>query len=236
MRLILDLTLAAAILADYRMQTIAGMAGAWDIWEKMLVPKHLDNCGSWVGSLQNHYDSLDSLQNTYCRLGYACPGSTPLPALRAEAGLLGMKHRVWKEKVCLVTNIIHLFEDEENFAREVLVEQYRNGWAGITEEVVQICKMVGVPNACEVFVSREEVTEAILHHHLISLKQEMKQLKKLDRISDKEVRFMQNYMLQKSLEDARLEFKWKTSMLDCRAWMPGKYSGEKACPHCQAGR
>ena len=55
---------AAAILADYRMQAIAGMAGAWDIWEKMLVPKLLANCDSWVGSLQKHYNSLDSLQNT----------------------------------------------------------------------------------------------------------------------------------------------------------------------------
>ena len=40
----------------------------------------------------------------------------------------------------------------------------------------------------------------------------------------------------KSLEDARLEFCWRTSMLDCRAWMPGKYGGLKACPHCPEGR
>ena len=99
---------------------------------------------------------------------------------------------------------------------------------------MQICKTIGLPNACEVFVYREEVTEAILHHHIISLKEEMKDLKKLNRISDTDVRFMQCYILQKSLSDARLEFRWRTSMLDCRAWMPGKYSGEKA--HCQAGR
>ena len=40
---------AAAILKDYRMQAIGGMMGAWDMWEKSIVPKLLANCGSWVG-------------------------------------------------------------------------------------------------------------------------------------------------------------------------------------------
>ena len=226
----------AAILADYRIQAMGGMAGAWDMWERMLVPKLLANCGSWVGSLQKHYDTLNDLQNLFCRLVYACPDSTPLPALRGEAGLLGMKHRVWTEKVCLVTRIFHLYVDEDNYARDILKEQYLNGWVGLSEEVVTICKTVGLPNACDVYVDRKEVKEAMLHHHLINLKQEMKELKKLDRISSKECRYMQGYMLQKSLEDARLEFRWRTGMIDCRAWMPAKYGGEKACTHCRAGR
>ena len=104
------------------------------------------------------------------------------------------------------------------------------------EEVVKICQSVGLPNACLKYLHREEVKEAILHHHLITLKQEMTKLSKLDRISNKDCRHMQSYMVQKSLEDSRLEFRWRTSMLDCRAWMPGKYNGMKACPHCRAGR
>ena len=44
-------------------------------------------------------------------------------------------------------------------------------------------------------------------------------------------------MMKKSLEDARLEFlEFRTSMIDCRAWMPGKYGGLKACLHCSEGR
>ena len=83
---------------------------------------------------------------------------------------------------------------------------------------------------------RNEVQDAILHHHLIGLKKEMQGLNKLDRISNKDCRYMQSYMLEKSLGDSRLEFRWKTGMLDCRAWMPGKYAGARACPHCPAGR
>ena len=42
-------------------------------------------------------------------------------------------------------------------------------------------------------------------------------------------------MLEKSREDSRLDFRWRTCKLDCRAWMPGKYAGARACPHCPAG-
>ena len=86
-------------------------------------------------------------------------------------------------------------------------EQYSNGWSGITEEVVDICLTVGIKNACEEYVSREEVREAMMYHHLNILKKEMNTLKKLDRISKEDCRYMQDYMMKKSLEDARLEFR-----------------------------
>ena len=38
------------------------------------------------------------------------------------------------------------------------------------------------------------------------------------------------------MEDARLEFRWRTGMNDWRAWMPGKVGGLKACPHCSEER
>ena len=72
---------AASILTDFRMQAVGGMAGAWDMWELQMIPKLLANCGSWVGSQQQHYNTLDDLQNLYCRLVYSCPDSTPLCSL-----------------------------------------------------------------------------------------------------------------------------------------------------------
>ena len=38
-----------AIMEDYRMQAVGGMAGAWTIWEHAICPKLLNNCGTWVG-------------------------------------------------------------------------------------------------------------------------------------------------------------------------------------------
>ena len=89
---------AAAILKDYRMQAIGGMMGAWDIWEKSIVPKLLANCGSWVGISNSTIKVLEETQNLYCCLVYACPGSTPKPSLRGQAGLLDMEHRMYLEK------------------------------------------------------------------------------------------------------------------------------------------
>ena len=42
-------------------------------------------------------------------------------------------------------------------------------------------------------------------------------------------------MLEKSLEDSRLEFLWLTDMLDSRTTMSKKYSSPY-CPHCAAGQ
>ena len=68
---------------------------------------------------------------------------------------------------------------------------------------------------------RKEGQNAILHHNLTGLKQEMQGLSKLNRISNKECRYMQSYRLEKSLQDSRLEFRWRYFLQDCRAWMPG---------------
>ena len=77
----------AAILKDWRMQCVGGMMGAWDIWEMSIIPSLLAKCGTWVEISQRAIDTLDGLQDLYCSLVYSCPGSTPKPALRGEAGL-----------------------------------------------------------------------------------------------------------------------------------------------------
>ena len=75
-----------AIMEDFRMQAVGGMAGAWDLWETAIIPSLLANCGSWVGMGKNSYNTLNELQYTYLRLIYSCPPSTPLLSLRTQAG------------------------------------------------------------------------------------------------------------------------------------------------------
>ena len=117
----------AAILKDWRMQFIGGMIGAWDIWEMSIIPSLLANCCTWVQISQKVIDTLDGLQNLYCSLVYACPGSMPKPAFRGEAGLLDMSYRICVKKVCLVSRV--MFSSEEQcYAREILKEQLDMGW------------------------------------------------------------------------------------------------------------
>ena len=108
------------------------------------------------------------------------------------------------------------------------------GWEGLTCEVVEICKKVGLPNACEEYIQREEVMEAMLNSNLKVLKEEYG-MTKLKHLKNSDLRYMQKYMTMASLEDARVEFRYRVGMLDNRANMGNKYS-TKACPHCPAGR
>ena len=116
-----------------------------------------------------------------------------------------------QEKVCLVTSIMFRHTEEENYAREVLQEQLRQGWQGLAQEVVDICKKIGLPNACLVYVHRREVSEAILLSHLKVLKEEYN-MKKLKHLQHTDIRYRQSYMKMSSLEYARIEFKYRTNM------------------------
>ena len=226
----------AAIMKDFRMQVVGGMQGAFDIWERAIIPSLMANSGSWVAINKSALKTLTGLQNLFCRLVYSCPGSTPLPSLLSEAGLLSMDHRVMTEKVSLVTKIIHCTSDqEEHYARDILKEQLTNSWDGITKEVKQICEKVGLPDACTQFVPMEEIKKAMLISNAKDIKEQMIGLTKMEDIMKEDLRYGQDYIMSLSLEDARLEFRWRTGMLDNRANMGRRYSG-KTCPHCEAGR
>ena len=67
------------------------------------------------------------------------------------------------------------------------------------------------------------------------LKQQMTGLSKLEHMMNEDLRVSQDYIRTKSLEDARLEFRWQTGMLDNRGNMGRRYSS-KTCPHCEDGR
>ena len=60
-------------------------------------------------------------------------------------------------------------------------------------------------------------------------------MEKLKHLKDNDIRYMQGYMKMASLEDARLEFRYRVNMLDNRANMGKRYKF-KHCPHCPAGR
>ena len=60
-------------------------------------------------------------------------------------------------------------------------------------------------------------------------------MKKLEHLRNEDMRYMKPYMAMASLENARIEFRYRVGMLDNRVNMKGKYNG-KACPHCPAGQ
>ena len=226
-----------AVIEDFRLQAVDGMAGAIDIWEHAICQTLLANCGSWVGIGKEALKTLKELQHSYLRMVYSCPPSTPIPALRALAGILDMEHKVAMEKVCLVTTILFVREEQENYAREMLKEELMQGWKGLGAEVKEICKLYGLPDATEKYIYREEIKKAVLYHNLKIVKEELAGLEKTRALSSKDLREMQPFMLEKSLANGRLEFLWLTNMLDSRSTMKGKYNKDDIyCPHCPEGK
>ena len=194
----------------------------------------LSDCGSWVKIHKKALKTLNETQSLYCRLIYSCPDSTSIPALRGEAGLLDFEHRIMCEKICLVTRLMNQDNEEDSYAQEILKEQMEMEWDGLTKEVMEFCKEIGLQNPCKEFLDRKEVSEAIMISHLKTLKEEYS-MEKLKHLKNTDIRYMQKYMTQASLENARLEFRYRTRMLDNRADMGKRYSF-KYCPHCPAGR
>ena len=86
------------------MQAMGGLMAAWELWEKALVPSLLSGAGSWVGN-------IDKAANFFWRLVLSVPESCPKIALRCETGMLGMKWRIWLQKISMVIRIKNKDED-----------------------------------------------------------------------------------------------------------------------------
>lgn len=227
-----------SIMEDFRMQAIGGMAGAWDLWKVGISASLLANCNTWVMLEKEAIKKLNDVFHEFLRNIYACPPSTPVPALRSQAGMVSMEYLVWTEKICLVAKLLHRTQPE-NYARQVLQEQIMMGWEGIAKEARELCSKVGLPDVAKKDIHRNDIKEAMKYHHLANLRDEMKPYRKLDKIKFKDCSKMADYMTEKSLEDSRLEFKWLTGMLDSRVTMSGKYKHSRfptSCPHCSEGR
>ena len=61
------------------------------------------------------------------------------------------------------------------------------------------------------------------YHHIKQINEEMEGSSTMELLKNQDCRQMQDYMTEKNLEDASLEFRWQTNMLDSRT-MRGKYN------------
>ena len=93
---------AKAMMEDFKLQAIAGMEGAWILWERAIIQTLLSGCGGWIGIGKKTYEKLDGIQNDILKMINSCNPTTPKPLLRIQAGMCSMKHRVWIEKLCVV--------------------------------------------------------------------------------------------------------------------------------------
>ena len=78
---------------------------AWELWEKALVPSLLNGAGTWIGDVSKAANMCDDIQNFFWRVVLSVPESCPKLALRCETGMLGMKWRIWLNKIMMLVRI-----------------------------------------------------------------------------------------------------------------------------------
>ena len=130
--------------------------------------------------------------------------------LRAETASLGMKYRIWKEKMRLVERIRN---QEQSLAKAIHDEQVAMGWPGLALEVKEICEVVGVEDINVKHVAKEELDEAILFANMKETKLEMEKSEKLKDVRNGDFRKEQDYMKMKGLDRARMAFRIRTKMV-----------------------
>ena len=220
-----------ALVEDFRMAAMGGLMGAWILWEKALIPSLLAGCCNWIRIPKKVEDTLNAMQDTFIRVQMRTASSCPKVMLRAETSMMGMKQRIWQEKVLFVQRLRRL--NEGSLAKEMYEEQVNMGWPGLAEEVKMICKEVGIEDVNETEVSKEELKEAVFYHNYKEVKEEMETKDKLNDVKHEDFTKVQDYMISKNIENARMMFSLRSRMFHCRANHHGSYGPqERGCPAC----
>ena len=141
-----------ALWGDYRAQVVGGVLGAISLYEACIVSSLLNNSSTWLGITETQYKMLDAYQYKFLRALLQLPVSAPKACLRAATGVLGMKWRVWQEKLLLV--MVLRFQEGKVLAKELFEEQVVLGLPGLAVEVSEICSTIGLPN---IFVYKVDI-------------------------------------------------------------------------------
>ena len=200
-----------SIIEEFEMQSMGGMMAAWEIWEKALIPSLLSGSGTWFGTCQDTVNLCDELQNFFWRVMLGVPESCPKIALRSETQMLGMKWRIWQEKILLIMRIKK--HDENTLCRQIYEEGKKHDWPGLGQEVADICNVLGIPDVNTEEISKSEVKQAIFENHYDEMIESVKSKPKLDAINGEDFRKVQDYFLDKSVENTRMAFRIRTEMV-----------------------
>ena len=186
-----------SIVEEYQMQSLGGLAAALELWERALLPSLLSGAGTLLGECKEAIGLCDNLQNFYWRIILKVPESCPKVALRCETKMLGMKWRLWQEKIFLIMRIRS--HEEDTLCRLIYEEGKKKGWPGLGKEVANICQELNIPDVNNESVSKVTIKEAIFNHHYAAMKEEMDGMTKMEPVKNDDFREKQEYFNSKSI-------------------------------------
>ena len=201
-----------SIIEDYEMKAIGGLAAAWELWERALLPSLLSGAGTWLGKIDDTVKQCNKIQNFYWRLMCNVPESCPKLALLCETFMVDMKFRIWLQKCLLLLQIQRL--DEEALARQVYQQAEEKNGPGLGQEVREICEQIHLPDINKYNVDKKEIQDAIFEAHFKDMMKQFQHSKKLSDIKDDNFRSLQEYFHDRNLTNARFKFKIRTKMVE----------------------
>ena len=152
--------------------------------------------------------------------------------------MLGMKWRVWQEKIFLLMQIRS--HDTDTLCRLIYEEGKSRGWPRLGQEVTDICQKLNIPDVNDNLVPKSVVKEAIFAHHYSDMKEEVSKIKKLDPIKDQDFREVQHYFMDRSpmLEEIpgnfKNKFKNEKEKLKCQHCSEQQILTQSHCVECPA--
>ena len=139
------------------------------------------------------------------------PESCPKVALRAETGMMGMKHRVWQARLLNLNRIKG--QNINTLNRKILDVQWAQKWPGLSREGAEICKTLGIPNIMEDQLTGAEIKSAVGEHHQGELRESLGKSKKMMQYKDDDFSNPQEYMNEKSVENTHMAFRIRCEMV-----------------------
>ena len=94
--------------------------------------------------------------------------------LTAETTSMKMKQRIWFQKLMTARSILL---QEDSLARQAYNQQLARGWPGLSREVSNICKQIGLKDLNEVMMDKDEINEAVFYSNYKEMKQDLNKYK-----------------------------------------------------------
>ena len=141
---------------------------------KEAVPSPLSGAVTWIGDIRKAANICDVMQNIFWRIILAVPESTPKIAPKCETKMLGMKWRIWLEKILMIVRFN--CKDKGTLCKRIYDEGKSRGWPGLGEEVSKICDEIGIADVNNEAVPTKVIKEAIFNHHYADMKKELKKI------------------------------------------------------------
>ena len=145
------------------MHRLGALKCAIQIFKVAILPALLVNSGTWEDILdQKVQKELEDFQSFLIRGLMAVPKSCPLPALTYESNSLLLKYQVFSRLLNLLKHIHAQDQSQEScLSKQILSEQLKNNWGGLSEVGIKICNSLGIYGLFDPLVSKKQFKQTV---------------------------------------------------------------------------